>query len=54
MRKLTITSQPIAIFLGVTRTPPSEGEEYIEVRVEGGPLLFWPVVPEPVDEVSDA
>lgn len=47
---LTITSQPIAMFLGVTRTPPSEGEEYIEVRVEGGPPLWWVIEPKLLKE----
>jgi hypothetical protein len=48
---LIIVSWPLARSLGVTRTPPSEGEEYIEVRVEGGPMLFWVLVPEP-EEVT--
>ncbi len=51
---LLFRSWYLARSLGVTRTPPSSGVEYSEVKVEGGPLLFWPVVPEPVDEVSDA
>lgn len=47
---LTIVSWPLARSLGVTRTPPSEGIEYIEVRVEGGPMLFWKMDPQVLKE----
>ena len=42
--KLVIRSWYLARSLGVTKTPPEDGVEYIEVIVEGGPLLFWPAV----------
>ena len=42
--KLVIRSWYLARSLGVTKTPPETGVEYIEVKVEGGPLLFWPAV----------
>jgi hypothetical protein len=42
--KLVIRSWYLARSLGVTKTPPEVGVEYIEVEVEGGPLLFWPVI----------
>jgi len=42
--KLVIRSWYLARSLGVTKTPPEVGVEYIEVKVEGGPLLFWPAV----------
>lgn len=41
--KLHILSPLLAFALGVTRTPPSSGVEYIEVKIEGGPMLFWPI-----------
>jgi hypothetical protein len=34
----------LARSIGVTKTPPEDGVEYIEVKIEGGPMLFWPVV----------
>lgn len=42
--KLVIRSWYLARSLGVTKTPPDAGVDYIEVKVEGGPMLFWPVV----------
>ena len=41
--KLVIRSWYLARSLGVTKTPPEDGVDYIEVEVEGGPMLFWPV-----------
>lgn len=48
--KLLITSWPIARWLGVTKSPPSPGEEYIEVKVEGGPPLWWVIEPKLLKE----
>ena len=42
--KLAIRSWYLARSLGVTKSPPQAGVDYIEVKVEGGPMLFWPVV----------
>lgn len=47
--KLTIQSWYLARSIGVTKHPPET--EYIEVEVEGGPMLFWPLLPEP-EEVT--
>ena len=41
--KLVIRSWYLARSLGVTKTPPEAGVDYNEVKVEGGPMLFWPV-----------
>jgi hypothetical protein len=43
MKPLRICSWYLARAIGVTRTPP-DGAEFIEVKVEGGPPLFWPLV----------
>ncbi|WP_183096965.1 hypothetical protein [Mesorhizobium sp. YM1C-6-2] len=45
--KVTIRSWYLARALGVTTKPPDIGAEYIEVRVEGGPPLFWTVIGRP-------
>jgi hypothetical protein len=42
--KLVIRSWYLARSLGVTKSPPEAGVDYIAVEVEGGPMLFWPVV----------
>jgi hypothetical protein len=38
---LLIRSWYLARAIGVTKTVPSG--QYIEVKVEGGPPLFWPI-----------
>lgn len=43
--KLRITSWYLGRSIGVTKTPPESGD-YFEVKIEGGPMLFWPIVPE--------
>lgn len=45
--KVTIRSWYLARALGVTTKPPDIGTDYIEVRVEGGPPLFWTVIGRP-------
>lgn len=44
--KLTLQSWYLARSLGVTKHPPEKGIDWIEVKIEGGPMLFWPIVPE--------
>lgn len=44
---LHIRSWYLAREIGVTKTPPLPGIDYFEVVIEGGPALFWPIVPEP-------
>lgn len=40
--RLAIRSWYLARDLGVTKTPPAGA--FIEVCVEGGPMLFWPLL----------
>lgn len=40
--KLKMVSTPLAFSLGVRRLPPIG--EYLEILIEGGPMLFWPIV----------
>lgn len=42
----TIRTWYLARALGVTKQIPSSGTEYFEVVIEGGPKLFWPLVPQ--------
>jgi hypothetical protein len=46
---LLIRSWYLARAIGVTKTVPNG--KYIEVKVEGGPPLFWPMQPKAMEEV---
>jgi len=48
-----IRSWYLARSLGITKQPPSECD-WIEVVIEGGPMLFWPRVPEQAKVVRSA
>lgn len=41
---LHIRSWYLARSLGITKQPPEECD-WIEVVIEGGPMLFWPLDP---------
>ena len=39
---LLIRSWYLARSLGVTKQPPDDGIKYFDVKIEGGPKLWWP------------
>jgi hypothetical protein len=50
--KLVIRSWYLARSLGVTKAPPLPGILYLEIAIDGGPALFWPIVENPKETTA--